>query len=281
MRVSLGNAALIIALFTLPRVLPASPSFSPDAAQTNEIDMPIEDVLQAVDAVTKDQIIHGTYSYEKEKILMGAHSAESCSLFGATKRPGKVLCKVAEDVLAPRFFEHSADLGTIAVRYIVAPVSSHSTSVSIEAIFVEKARRVVHESDGTVESAEYAAVQEHVQTIARQKQEEQDARTGTELEREKKTHWAPPTDAGVSSAALDTTQELEQQVETLRRKLEMRVKNPDTVLRSAPFSTAVPLQPISSKAEVVILILTRYWYGVETEDGARGWVQIDQLEPLP
>jgi hypothetical protein len=33
--------------------------------------------------------------------------------------------------------------------------------------------------------------------------------------------------------------------------------------------------------EVVVVIDTPHWYGVETPDGQRGWVAIEQLEPLP
>jgi hypothetical protein len=33
--------------------------------------------------------------------------------------------------------------------------------------------------------------------------------------------------------------------------------------------------------EVMILISTPYWYGVETHDGQHGWIRRDQLEQLP
>src|SRR5438477_1181693 len=46
-----------------------------------QVDSPEADVLQAVRDVINDQIIHGTYSYEKEKTLMGARSAEGSSVF--------------------------------------------------------------------------------------------------------------------------------------------------------------------------------------------------------
>jgi len=35
------------------------------------------------------------------------------------------------------------------------------------------------------------------------------------------------------------------------------------------------------RTEVVVLIITPYWYGVETADRHRGWVHRSQLEPLP
>jgi hypothetical protein len=31
---------------------------------------------------------------------------------------------------------------------------------------------------------------------------------------------------------------------------------------------------------VVILIVTPYWYGIETEDGLHGWLHREQLGPI-
>ncbi len=43
---------------------------------TRRVEAPEGDVVKAVQQVTQDQIIHGTFSYEKERILYGAHSAD-------------------------------------------------------------------------------------------------------------------------------------------------------------------------------------------------------------
>jgi hypothetical protein len=32
---------------------------------------------------------------------------------------------------------------------------------------------------------------------------------------------------------------------------------------------------------VLIVIVTPHWYGVETSQGQRGWIAMDQLELLP
>jgi len=58
------------------------------------------------------------------------------------------------------------------------------------------------------------------------------------------------------------------------------VKGPNTELKSAPFHSASKLQSLSAGSEVVILIVTPYWYGVETTDGHRGWLRHDQVEPF-
>jgi hypothetical protein len=75
--------------------------------------------------------------------------------------------------------------------------------------------------------------------------------------------------------------ELEQRVNQLRREVEARVKQPGAALKSAPFHTATTIQTVPGEAEVAIVILTPYWYGVQTTDGHTGWIQCSQLEALP
>jgi hypothetical protein len=41
------------------------------------------------------------------------------------------------------------------------------------------------------------------------------------------------------------------------------------------------LQALPSGAEVLIVITTPYWFGVETHDGQHGWILRDELEMLP
>ena len=121
------------------------------------VEAPESDVLKVVQEVTQDQIIHGTYSYEKERILYGAHSADAARVFGVWKGQGKAFYKVANKVLSPRFFKDSEDIGTISVRYVVQEAGPDAASVQIDAIFVD-ARNVKHPSLGNVEASEYAAI---------------------------------------------------------------------------------------------------------------------------
>ena len=78
-----------------------------------------------------------------------------------------------------------------------------------------------------------------------------------------------------------SNQTLEQHVQDLRHQVERLVKEPGAPLKSAPFHTASTLSPLATGTEVLILIATPYWYGVETRDGQHGWVFRDELEPLP
>ncbi len=73
-------------------------------------------------------------------------------------------------------------------------------------------------------------------------------------------------------------QNLEERVKDLRKQLERLVKAPGAPLKSAPFHTASTLQSLATGTEVLILISTPYWYGVETHEGQHGWIMRDLLE---
>ena len=51
--------------------------------------------------------------------------------------------------------------------------------------------------------------------------------------------------------------------------------------RLLPFQSAATLKTLPAHAEVVILIVTPHWLGIETPEGQRGWLPVEQLEPLP
>lgn len=73
-------------------------------------------------------------------------------------------------------------------------------------------------------------------------------------------------------------QTLEEHVKELRKQVERLVRAPGAPLKSAPFHTASTLQSLPTGTEILIVISTPYWYGVETHDGQHGWIQRDQLE---
>jgi hypothetical protein len=79
----------------------------------------------------------------------------------------------------------------------------------------------------------------------------------------------------------DNGESLQQHVADLRRDVERIVKQPGAALQSAPFHTATTLRSLEPGAEVLILVSTTYWYGVETHDGQHGWIRRDQLDFLP
>jgi hypothetical protein len=84
--------------------------------------------------------------------------------------------------------------------------------------------------------------------------------------------------ASTTSGQTQPAQSLEERVKELRKQVQRLVKAPGAPLKSAPFHTAGTLQLLGTGTEVLILINTPYWYGVETHEGQHGWVMRDQLE---
>jgi hypothetical protein len=256
---------------------------APSPGFVTEFAASIEDVLQAMQEVLQDQTIHGTQVFDREPTLTGAIVVESTPLFEPWKGQGKVFYKVRKDVIAPRHFRESADQGTIAVRYVVTSVSPERTRLRIDAIFIETARRAMHPSDGTVESSEYKEIQDHLHAIQFAEQEAADAQRRREsVDLARQTFIRQREDeAALLAAAQSSVQDLEQRVNSLRHEVERRIKAPGASLKAAPFSSAANVANLSAYTEVVIVIVTPHWYGVETPSGLRGWLPLDQLELLP
>lgn len=250
---------------------------------STEIEAPESEVLQAVDDVISDGIIQGSKEYAKDKYIDKASAEASSSLFPEWNGPGKAFYKVRTQVLAPINFKESTDEGTLAVRYIVQSKDAKHTILKIDAVFVEEFRRIAHPSNGSVESAEFRDVQDHVDALELQKkqaqaseQHRQEVLAKQTLERKREED-----EASALATAQTSSETLEQHVENLRHQVERVVKAPGAQLKSAPFHSATNLKSLDAGAEVVILVVTPYWYGVETEDGQHGWISHQQLEPLP
>jgi hypothetical protein len=250
---------------------------------STEIASPESEVLKAVEAIANNGIIQGSKEFNKDKYIENADAAASSPLFPEWKELGKVYYKVRTGVLAPLNFKDSKDEGTLAVRYVVQSKDAYKTILRIDAVFVEDFHRTVHPSDGSVESAECQEVQNQIDAVeAEKKQSEEHEKqrrqklAGQELERKR---LADETSA--LAAAQTSAQTLGQHLEMLRRQAERVVKAPGGQLKSAPFHSATNVKSLEAGAEVIILIVTPYWYGVETTDGQHGWINRGQLEPLP
>jgi len=254
-----------------------SPGFSAELSGSSA------EVIQALNEVLEDQIIHGTHVFDKEPTLTGATVAASTPLFEPWNGPGRVFYKIRKDVVAPRHFRESEDMGTIAVRYVVTSAGEVHTRIHIAAIFVETAHRRVHASDGTVESSEFKAIQEHLQAIQFAAQEAADAkrrRDSAELVRQTAIRQREDETTRLA-AAQSSVQDLQQRISAMRHEVERRVKAPGADLKAAPFRAAAKVKALAAYTEVVVVIVTPHWYGVETPDGQRGWMPVDQLETLP
>ena len=245
------------------------------------LEAPESDVLAAVQQVSQDQIVHGTYSYEKEHILYGAHGAQAAHVLGRGTS-AKVFYKVAGNVLSPRYFKDTGDIGTISIRYVVQSVDANATTVQIDAIYVD-ARNVRHVSLGNVEASEFSAIQQHLRTI--QSKTEEAARKSSPGTSFVAAAPVPPTSApSENSSPLPanlSVPAMQKHVDALRHQVELRVKDSGAQLKASPFHSSATLASLPGESEVLVVVLTPYWYGVETEDGHRGWIHHSQLEPLP
>jgi hypothetical protein len=291
------------------------------------IPLPASEVSLVVEDVAQNGIIRGTKEYNKDEFVSGAKAASTSEVFPEWDQGGKVFYKVRTQVLDPRNFKDSGDIGTLVVRYVVMPQGEKNTVLRIDALFKEDFRHSVHQSNGSVESAEYKDIEEHIEAIEVMKQQNSEAQkerqeviakkqnpgmwgeTESRGESSSRTPSEPsfqsvpaqsvpatpiqdPPNAAVNSAtpvapaespepasvSLQPGQTLEQHVEDLRKQVERLVKAPGAALKSAPFHTASTMQSLSAGTEVLILISTPYWYGVETHDGQHGWLMRDQLE---
>jgi len=287
------------------------------------IPMRVAEVEQVVEDVAGNGVIRGTKEYNKDEFVSGAKAATSSNVFPSWSGGGKVYYKVREQALDPRNFKDSGDVGTLVVRYVVQPQGDKNTVLRIDALFEESFRHTVHPSNGSVETAEYKDIHDHIEAIQVMREQTVEAEEERKEQLAKKQGAVTPHDSssraeftasspadppaeGVrveaapveaaspagssemaessSSLSLSSSsqnlpgQTLAERVQELRKQVERLVKAPGAPLKSAPFHTASTLQTLTAGTEVLILITTPYWYGVETHDGQHGWMMRDQLE---
>jgi hypothetical protein len=280
-----------------------------DAAQYGmglivNLPFPESEVSQVLDDVVRDGIIRGSKEYNKDEYISGAEVVSSTKVFPPWTEGGKVFYKVRMRAIDPRNFKNTNDVGTLAVRYVVQPQGDKNTVLRIDALFVEDFRHGVHASNGSVESEEYKDIHDRLDQISLMQEQTAEALK----EKRSKTPMAPstppaeqavaPADAAPAAPTVAANssqpdiaqpekpeqtpaQTLEQRVEDLRRQTERVVKAPGAALRSAPFHTASTLTSLPAGANVLVVISTTYWLGVETHEGQHGWILRDDLEMLP
>jgi hypothetical protein len=173
---------------------------------------------------------------------------------------------------------------------------------------LEEYRHSIHQSNGSVETAEYKDIQDHLAATELLKKETTDAlrakeehagKQDSELAKNTELLSTPPdlgesssradASAGVGSGAMqpgsvplaDPNETPEQHLAALRRETQRLVKKPGAPLKSAPFHSASTLKSLEPGTEVLVEILSPYWLGVETHEGDHGWIRRDELEQLP
>jgi hypothetical protein len=274
---------LVFSSFFAATALPSSPKELTTPGLVREFLAPIGDVRQAVLSVQKDHIIHGTLVFDKEPTLTGAEAVDSTPLFDPWNGPGEVYYKIRTQAIAPRHFLESADQGTIGVRYIITPVTAERTRVKVDAVYIEASRKTIHPSDGTVEKTEITEIKDALDSLQQAAADAADARrraVSAELVHQSYVRQREDESTRLSNAQI-SEKDMQQEIVSLRHELERRVKAPGADLKAAPFRSAANLKTLAAYTEVVILIVSPHWLGVETPEGQRGWLPLEQLEPLP
>jgi hypothetical protein len=305
--------ALLCALAPLPLAGSNKEGIQWGTGLVMNVPFPESEVAKVVEDVAQNGIVRGTKEYNKDEYISGAVAASSTRVF-PEKTEGKVFYKIRLKTLDPRNFKDSTDMGTLAVRYVLQPQGEKNTILRIDARFVEDFRRVAHASNGSVESAEFKDIHDHLESLQLMKSETVEAEKEKQAYLASRLHpngMADSTNEGSSSASTSlsasaaatpeqtgsnvnsqtaaltmpaetgTVGTLEQHVQDLRRQVERTVKSPGAPLKSAPFNTANTLQTLPTGTEVLIVVSTTYWVGIETHDGQHGWILRDQLELLP
>jgi hypothetical protein len=315
------HAAMVVLFFAVPLLQARGKDkgkISYGEGLITNVPFPEAQVEQVVQDVVQNGLIRGTKEYNKDQYISGAHPADSTHAFPDWTGAGKVFYKVRQQAIDPRNFKDSTDVGTVAVRYVLQPQGDKNTVLRIDAVFVEDFRKIVHLSDGSVEGSEFKDIRDRLDAIDVMKQQTIEAESERQELREKKQAQSasgnaaqgatPATAAPVYSSSVASVpvasaptaadpsattaatepmleqapgQTLEQHVKELRRQVERLVKAPGAPLKSAPFHTASTLNPLQPGTEVLILISTPYWYGVETREGQHGWISRDEVEPMP
>src|SRR6202030_1430020 len=135
------------------------------------VPFPESEVAQVVQDVIHNGIIRGTKEYNKDEYITGATPAISTRVFPEWTEGGKVFYKIRLKALDPRNFKDSSDVGTLAVRYVVQPQGEKNTVLRIDARFVEDFRHIGHDSNGSVENAEYKDIHDHLDALQLMKAE--------------------------------------------------------------------------------------------------------------
>src|SRR5579863_4133725 len=165
------------------------------------IPFPEADVEQVVHDVAQNGIIRGTKEYNKDLYVTGAKEADSTRVFPAWTEGGKAFYKVRLKALDPRNFKDSGDVGTLAVRYIVQHQDDSHTVLRIDARFVEDFRHTSHPSNGSVESAEYKDIHDHLEQLELMKTESALAEKNNEEQRKHREELAVKSDNSVPTTA--------------------------------------------------------------------------------
>ncbi len=247
-----------------------------------DLNQPYEEVLGVVQEAVNDGVIRGTFDYKTTRELDGAESVTACSAFPRWTDKGTVLYKIHPNTLAPEHFYESADVGTVAVRYVILALGPSSTRLRIDAVFEQDSHHYTRASDGSVENSEFEAISDRIKDLEDRAAERRKADALEEqLRRVKEIQAQLDQENAQLSTLNDQEQQLQKQVSGLQRGRTMRVRTASADLKAEPHNQSKTLQVLSQGTPVTLLLQTPGWLHVRASDGTQGWVFGLMLEAVP
>jgi len=237
------------------------------------------EVLDVVQQVSNDGVIRGTYEYKGTKDLDGAESAKSSKAFSPWTGQGKAFYKIRPNTLSPEHFYQSNDEGTVAVRYIVQPLTPSGARLHIDAVFVEASRRRRHASDGQVESNEFEAISDRMKDIEEAEAKKREKLLHDQQQRQlEQLQTQLDQETAQLRAATSKRQQLEQQLQQQQGLRATRVKTSNADLKAEPYNQSKTTRLLSQGEQLTVLVETPSWYRVQTTTGEQGWIYRLMLE---
>lgn len=246
------------------------------------VDLPVSasKLSDAVARVTENSTIEGTHIYRGDTDVEDAVAVKNSDAFTDPSPPGQVFYKIRTKALSPDHFPASADMGTIAVRYIISPVNDQRSHLRIDAVFVKDTGHERYYSDGSVEMAEYSAIMDEIRSslpntrLAAKPADVNTANKSAGLQYDLTQEQAMLSDARAAQA------KLEKQLKQLEFDTQGRIRAEGIPLKSDPYNHATSILSLKKGQVVTVLGTSKYWYRVRTDAGEEGWIYYLFLEPL-
>lgn len=244
-----------------------------------DLDAPYDVAVKAVQEISENGTIQGTWQYKGTTELDGATSTKEAVGFEPWKGQGAVFYKVRPKAIAPQNFYATGDQGTVVVRYIVEAAGPKTTKLRIDAVFEEDDHHHTHPSDGQVENSEYTAIaqkfEEFEQLAKKRKEAEaQDDQTKKVAE----LQAALDRENADLNALRKKEQALKQQPAKTPAGEVVRVRTSSADLKASPYNGARTLQLLTRGQAVILLTRAGGWCRVQTAHGEQGWVFHQMLE---
>jgi hypothetical protein len=248
-----------------------------------DLEYSADTVASIVKNVANDKTIRGTKlsTKDKEMEIDDAQFAASSKIFADVPAPSRAFYKLKTGTVAPIHFPGSNGAGTVAVRYLIQPITPGRTRLLIDAVFFQESLRARYFSDGNIESAEYGEILGLLKDLGNSKSAGNGVAPLPAAEADNEGLQSTLADLQARLAdAKGAEQELEKRIEQLKFNTEGKIKTEAVPLKALPYNHSSTTETLGKGEAVTVLATAKYWYRVRTPKGEEGWVYYAFLGPL-